>query len=211
MTGAPASVSDTGMWNFHPDLLAVPVPRYTSYPTAAEFTSAVGQADLDTALRGASGDLSVYLHIPFCHEICWYCGCNTGAANRRHRLEAYLDSLHHEIAQVGARLPAGVRVSRVAFGGGSPNALEPTDLVRLADALTVHLPLDTPVWSVEVDPRNLTRDFAKVLGWIGVSHASLGVQTFAPRLQAAIGRIQPDAVIAHATDLLRGCGVRLLK
>jgi oxygen-independent coproporphyrinogen-3 oxidase len=199
-----------GMWTYHPDLLDVPVPRYTSYPTAAEFTAAAGTPDLEAALRGLSGDVSIYLHIPFCTSICWYCGCNTGAANRRQRLDNYLDSLHREIAEVGARLPSGVRISRVAFGGGSPNALAPTDLVRLADALTLHLPLDAPVWSVEIDPRSLTRDWALVLGSIGVSHASLGVQTLAPHLQAAIGRVQPEPVIAHATSLLRANGVRSL-
>jgi oxygen-independent coproporphyrinogen-3 oxidase len=198
------------MRTYHPDLLAVPVPRYTSYPTAAEFSGQVGNADLDDALRKLSGDVSVYLHLPFCTSICWYCGCNTSAANRRQRLDHYLDALHREIAQVGARLPAGMRVTRVAFGGGSPNALQPTDLVRLADALTLHLPLDNPVWSVEIDPRSLTRDFALVLGSIGVSHASLGVQTLAPHLQAAIGRVQPEPVIAHATALLRANGVRSL-
>ena len=198
------------MWTYHPELLAVPVPRYTSYPTAAEFTADIGNADLDDALRRVSEDVSVYLQIPFCTAICWYCGCNTGAANRRQRLDHYLDALHREIAQVGARLPSGVRVTRVAFGGGSPNALAPTDLVRLVDALTLHLPLDTPVWSVEIDPRELTRDFALVLGSIGVSHASLGVQTLAPLLQAAIGRVQPEPVIAHATALLRTNGVRSL-
>ncbi len=210
MTVPPQSGTDTAMWPYHPDLLAVPVPRYTSYPPAAEFTPAVGTPDLDAALRGLRGDVSVYLHIPFCTEICWYCGCNTGAANRRQRLEHYLDSLHREIAQIGARLPSGSRVTRVAFGGGSPNALAPTDLVRLADALTLHLPLDAPVWSVEIDPRSLTRDFATVLGSIGVSHASLGVQTLMPHLQAAIGRVQPEAVIAQATALLRANGVRSL-
>lgn len=198
------------MWTYHPDLLAVPVPRYTSYPTAAEFTADAGTPDLDAALRGTSGDVSVYLHIPFCTSICWYCGCNTGAANRRQRLDNYLDVLHREIAQVGARLPSGSRITRIAFGGGSPNALEPTDLVRLADALTLHLPLDSPVWSVEIDPRSLTRDWALVLGSIGVSRASLGVQTLAPHLQAAIGRVQPEPVIARATALLRANGVRSL-
>ena len=98
----------------------------------------------------------------------------------------------------------------MAFGGGSPNALAPTDLVRLADALTLHLPLDTPVRSVEIDPRSLTRDFALVLGSIGVSHASLGVQTLPPHLQAAIGRVQPEPVIAQAAALLRANGVRSL-
>jgi oxygen-independent coproporphyrinogen-3 oxidase len=198
------------MWPFYPELLETPVPRYTSFPTAAEFTAAVGAAEADAALRGASGDISLYVHIPYCEQICWYCGCNTGAANRRHRLSSYLDALHRDIAITAARLGNRVEVRRVAFGGGSPNAISPTDFVRLVDALTLHLPLADPVWSIELDPRTLTPDWGQVLGWIGVSHASMGVQTFAPELQAAIGRIQPDADIVRATDMLRQAGVTSL-
>jgi oxygen-independent coproporphyrinogen-3 oxidase len=194
-------------WPYHSELLERPVPRYTSFPTAAEFGPGVDAADADAALRGASGDLSLYLHIPYCERICWYCGCNTGAANKRQRLASYLDALHREIAIVGARLGPGARVRRIAFGGGSPNAIAPTDFVRLADALTLHMPLADPVWSVELDPRTLTREWCQVLGWVGVSHASLGVQTFEPALQAAIGRIQPDAEIASATAMLREAGI----
>jgi oxygen-independent coproporphyrinogen-3 oxidase len=194
-------------WPYHSELLERPVPRYTSFPTAAEFGPGVDAADADAALRGASGDLSLYLHIPYCERICWYCGCNTGAANKRQRLASYLDALHREIAIVGARLGPGARVRRIAFGGGSPNAIAPTDFVRLADALTLHMPLAEPVWSVELDPRILTREWCQVLGWVGVSHASLGVQTFEPALQAAIGRIQPDAEIASATAMLREAGI----
>jgi oxygen-independent coproporphyrinogen-3 oxidase len=70
-------------WIYHPDLLATPVPRYTSYPTAAEFSDKVGARDLEAMLIGIRPDqpISLYVHIPYCHEICWYCGCNTGAAN----------------------------------------------------------------------------------------------------------------------------------
>ncbi|MFC0590465.1 oxygen-independent coproporphyrinogen III oxidase [Novosphingobium aquiterrae] len=198
------------MWPYYPDLLATPVPRYTSFPTAAEFSPAVGPADADAALRGAHGDVSLYVHIPFCEKICWYCGCNTGAANKTRRLQSYLDALHREIALVGVRLPGDAAVRRVAFGGGSPNALSPTDFVRLLDALTLHFPLDRPEWSIELDPRTLTDEWGEVLGWIGLRYASLGVQTFDPALQAAIGRIQPDAAIAAATALLRRAGVSSL-
>ncbi|MFA7585772.1 MAG: coproporphyrinogen III oxidase, partial [Novosphingobium sp.] len=110
------------MWTYHPDLLATPVPRYTSFPTAAEFTGSVGPEEMDAGLRETSGDVSLYLHIPFCEKICWYCGCNTGAVNRRQRLETYLEALHHEIGLVGARLEGRVKARRIAFGGGSPNA-----------------------------------------------------------------------------------------
>ena len=198
------------MWPYYPELLATPVPRYTSFPTAAEFTPAVNAGDLDVALHQARGDISLYVHIPFCEKICWYCGCNTSAVNRRDRLENYLDSLHHEISLTGVRLDNSTRVRRVAFGGGSPNAIEPTDFVRLADALTLHFPLEDPVWSIEIDPRKLTPRWSAVISMVGVSHASLGVQTFAPHLQKAIGRVQPDADIVAATDLLRGAGVTSL-
>lgn len=198
------------MWTYYPELLETPVPRYTSFPTAAEFGSAVGPAHADAALRAVRGDVSLYVHIPFCEKICWYCGCNTGAANRSQRLAGYLDSLHRDIAITGTRLDANVAVRRIAFGGGSPNAISPTDFVRLVDALTLHMPLDEPVWSIELDPRGLTADWAQVLGWIGVTNASMGVQTFDPELQAAIGRIQPDSDIVRGTDLLRGAGVTSL-
>lgn len=198
------------MWPYSPELLATPVPRYTSFPTAAEFGPEVGEADLASALRRVSGDISLYLHIPFCDRICWYCGCNTGAANRRQRLASYLDALHREIAIVGTGLAGDVRVRRIAFGGGSPNAVAPTDFVRLVDALTLHMPLADPDWSIELDPRGLTEDWGDVLACVGVTRASMGVQTFAPQLQAAIGRIQPDELIAGGTALLRRAGVTSL-
>jgi len=118
MTPAPDSLTSTGMWPYYPDLLAVPVPRYTSFPTAAEFGEGIGAADADAALRGASGDVSLYVHIPFCEQICWYCGCNTGAANRRQRLASYLDALHREIALAGVRLDG-----RIAAGSRGAGAL----------------------------------------------------------------------------------------
>ncbi|MFM5885525.1 MAG: radical SAM protein, partial [Novosphingobium sp.] len=177
---------------------------------AAEFTATVGAAEADHALRSVVGDVSLYAHIPFCEQICWYCGCNTGAANKSQRLHNYLESLHREIAITGARLDGRVAVKRIAFGGGSPNAISPTDFVRLLDALTLHFALDRPDYSIELDPRTLTAEWGEVLGWVGVSHASLGVQTFEPALQAAIGRIQPDAAIAQATALLRRAGISSL-
>ena len=198
------------MWTYHPELLETPVPRYTSFPTAAEFGPGVGATDLAQALAASSGDVSLYAHIPFCEKICWYCGCNTSAANKAQRLSSYLDALHREIAITGVRLGRDVSVRRVAFGGGSPNAISPTDFVRLIDAITLHMPLDYPEWSIELDPRTLSAEWGQVLGWVGVHYASLGVQTFDPALQAAIGRVQPDADIVRAVDLLRTNGISSL-
>ncbi|MGC1269268.1 MAG: oxygen-independent coproporphyrinogen III oxidase [Croceibacterium sp.] len=198
------------MWPYHPKLLETPVPRYTSYPTAAEFGPDVGPSDFHEAVATATDDVSLYVHIPFCEKICWYCGCNTSAANRSHRLTSYLDALHREIAMVAALLPASARVRRVAFGGGSPNAIQPTDFVRLMDALLLHFPMEDPLISIELDPRTLTADWGAVIGGIGASHASLGVQTFAPRLQAAIGREQPLEMIENSVALLRKAGITSL-
>jgi oxygen-independent coproporphyrinogen-3 oxidase len=210
MNLAAHSATGTGLWPYYPDLLRVPVPRYTSFPTAAEFGPGVGAEQANAALRAIDGDVSLYVHIPFCEQICWYCGCNTGVANRRQRLSSYLDALHREIAITGARLGKEARVRRIAFGGGSPNAIAPTDFVRLLDALTLHMPLDAPVWSIELDPRTLTEEWCEVLGWVGVTRASLGVQTFAPELQERIGRVQPREQIARGVELLRKAGVTSL-
>lgn len=198
------------MWPYHPDLLETPVPRYTSFPTAAEFSTEAGLADLTGALDRVKGPVSLYLHIPFCEKICWYCGCNTSASNRRDRLESYLIALEREIALVGARLGGRAQVSRVSFGGGSPNAISTTDFVRLVNALTMHFDLADPAWSVEIDPRTLTAEWGPVLGFVGVRRASFGVQTFSPRLQAAIGREQPAELIERGVAILRGAGVTSL-
>jgi oxygen-independent coproporphyrinogen-3 oxidase len=198
------------MWPFHPDLLATPVPRYTSFPTAAEFGPEVGAPDLVSAIESVEGDVSLYVHIPFCKTICWYCGCNTGRSNRADRLTGYLDALHREIAVVGKLLPTTARVRRIAFGGGSPNAIAPTDFVRLIVALTQSLPLAEPEFSIELDPRTLDESWIEVLASVGVRRASLGVQTFAPHLQQAIGRVQPAHVVERCAELLRRAGITSL-
>lgn len=198
------------MWTYHPDLLAVPVPRYTSFPTAAEFGEGVGEGDLARAIEGVSGEISLYVHIPFCEKICWYCGCNTSVANRTERVASYLEALHKEIALVAERLPAGARVSRIAFGGGSPNGISPIDFVRIVDALTLQFATRNPTMSIELDPRTLGPEWGSVIGSVAIDRASLGVQTFAPELQHAIGRVQPAAMIEEATAMLRGAGVTSL-
>jgi oxygen-independent coproporphyrinogen-3 oxidase len=201
------------MWPWYPDLLARPVPRYTSFPTAAEFApfprlSPLAQAFADLP-EGTS--LSLYLHIPFCQEICWYCGCNTARSNKAERLTVYLEAVEAELALVGQSLPRGARVGRVSLGGGSPNALGPDLLLRLWDRLAATLPLSAEtVVSVETDPRTLDATFTRALAAIGISRASLGVQTFTADVQARIGRVQPEPMIARATDLLRAAGVTSL-
>lgn len=197
------------MWTYFPELLARPVPRYTSYPTAAEFSVAANAADQAEALdRVAPGEaISLYVHIPFCQEICWYCGCNTARSNKSARLGAYLEALIAELHTVAAHLNGRGRVSRIAFGGGSPNALSPDDFGRLCDALHMAFRTADPVLSIELDPRSFTADWARVLGRQSVTRASLGVQTFDPAIQARIGRTQPRELIVDTVRALRANGV----
>ena len=196
------------MWTYHPDLLATPVPRYTSFPTAAEFGEMQAR-DMEEALTGVAPDtaVSLYLHIPYCHEICWYCGCNTGAANRTARVTAYLQRLSQEVEMVARRLGGRGRIGRIAFGGGSPNALAPEQfeslLARVRDAFGC---ADADV-SVEIDPRRFDAGWDAMFADARIGRASLGVQTFSPGLQRAIGRVQPTEVIADVTARLRRAGV----
>ena len=197
------------MWTYHPDLLARPVPRYTSYPTAVEFTERVGAAHYEQALDGMAPatPLSLYIHIPYCEQICWYCGCNTGAANRKQRLTDYLTALRSEIALVARRLGGRGRVQHIAFGGGSPNAIAPVEFVRLLDRIMTVFDCSHPEISIEIDPRNFDAEWALVLASSNVSRVSMGVQTFAPHIQQAIGRVQPLEQIESAVMALRMRGI----
>ncbi|MXP30046.1 coproporphyrinogen dehydrogenase [Porphyrobacter algicida] len=197
------------MWPYYPDLLATPVPRYTSYPTAADFGPLDETAHIQ-ALERVLGDVSLYVHIPFCEKICFYCGCNTGVSGREKRLQSYLSALHSEIDMVARHWPSGARVRRISFGGGSPNALAPVDFVRLVDTLTVAFDPVDPIWSIELDPRTLTPEWGAVIERVGITRASLGVQTFDASCQAAIGRVQNEDTILSSVDLLRNAGVTSL-
>lgn len=200
------------MWPYHPDLLARAVPRYTSYPTAADFRPDVGAAQLVTSLRALPPETpaSLYVHIPFCRDICWYCGCNTNRANRQDRVETYLEALLAEIRWLARLVGGRIRLDRIAFGGGSPNAIEPVGFVRLVDAILTSFGTCTPEISVELDPRTLDRAWASLLGKVRAERASLGVQTLEPDIQARIGRVQPHDMIERAVDLLRENGVTSL-
>ncbi len=197
------------MWPYHPKLLAEPVPRYTSYPTAAEFHSGCGSDEYIQALSDmrSGTPLSLYVHIPYCHSICWYCGCNTGAAGKAQRLTAYLDALESEFALIGRLLSGRGKVRRIAFGGGSPNAITTVEFVRLLDRITTIFDAGIPEISVELDPRGFTSEWALAMAASNVGRVSLGVQTFAPHVQEAIGRVQPLADIEKSVSALRLRGI----
>ncbi len=136
---------------------AKPVPRYTSYPTAPHFHAGIGAEPMAMA-RGAAGkaDLSLYMHVPFCDSLCWFCGCHTRITRRYEPVGMYLGGLMREIGMVGSRVPAGATVSHIHWGGGSPTMLNAEDILRLADATREAFRLRSDCdFAVEIDPRGL--------------------------------------------------------
>jgi oxygen-independent coproporphyrinogen III oxidase len=187
------------------------VPRYTSYPTAAEFTSAVGDADKRRLLRDLDIDeaISVYLHVPYCRELCFYCGCNTRKALRENVIDAYRAALEGEIALISDNLTASARVARLHWGGGTPSILGPEGLASVMAALRRHCVFEAGFeHAIELDPRYVTPLLAAGLSELGVNRVSLGVQDVNPRVQAAIGRWQPMRDVTAAVLRLRAAGIR---
>lgn len=189
------------------------LPRYTSYPTAPQFSAAVGPADLRQWLGAVPADarLSLYLHIPFCRQMCWYCGCNMKLAARYEPVRAYVDRLRGEIDLVAAALPGRARVAHIHWGGGTPTTLLPEDFARLDAALRARFDIASDAeTAVEIDPRTLTGDRVEAIARMGCNRASLGVQEFDPDVQQAINRIQPLETVAGVVDWLRGAGIRAI-
>ena len=185
------------------------VPRYTSYPTAPQFTSSVGAKEYSTWLSAlpASATLSVYIHVPYCAQLCHYCGCHTKAVRRREPVDAYAERLGDETTQVARHLGGG-KIVHLHWGGGTPSILGEQELVRIFAKLTECFSLSADCeHAIELDPRYTTRELARTLAAIGVTRASFGVQDFNVHIQHAIGRIQPFATVQRAVGELRDAGI----
>ena len=190
-------------------LLEQAVPRYTSYPTAPNFSAAVDGPVYRgwLAALDAGATLSLYLHIPYCHDLCLYCGCHTKATRQHRPVAAYAARLAQEIALV-ARHAGQRRVTHLHWGGGTPSTLGADLLQSLADELRRHFDLSAlREHAIELDPRYLTPPLAQVLRDIGVNRASLGVQDFDAQVQRAVGRIQPFTMVKRAVETLRDAGI----
>jgi oxygen-independent coproporphyrinogen-3 oxidase len=189
---------------------ARPVPRYTSYPTAPHFRDGFAAATWEGWLGRVepAAPVSLYLHVPFCRRMCWYCGCNMKLAAREQPIAAYAEDLIAEIDLIADRLPARLRVGHLHWGGGTPTALHPRDLARAMERLRDRFDIgaDAEV-AIETDPRTLTPEMASAIGALGFTRASFGVQEFDPAVQAAINRVQPPDMVARALDMLRAAGV----
>jgi len=191
------------------NMLERAVPRYTSYPTAPNFSPAVDANVFGKWLAALPADatLSLYLHVPFCRELCHYCGCHTKATLRDEPIEAYAQRLVEEIALIAAR--AGRRkVTHIHWGGGTPSILDGELLNFITDELAHRFDLSAMrEHAIELDPRYVTRPLTGALRDIGVNRASLGVQDFSAHVQAAAGRVQPFETVKAAVDLLNEFGI----
>ena len=186
------------------------LPRYTSYPTAPLFSPSV-TAETHGEWLGQvnpADPASLYFHIPFCRSMCWYCGCHTTISARDEPIHAYLTALRAEIDTVTARLPQGQRVGHVHFGGGTPTIMPAADLVELMARLRGRVDFAPGAeLAIEIDPRRLEDAMLDALAEGGINRASLGVQTFDPKVQLAINRIQPLKDTRAAVEGLRRVGV----
>ncbi len=188
-----------------------PVPRYTSYPTAPHFHGGIDNG----VYRGWLGALthrnrlSLYLHIPYCDRLCWFCACHTKHTLKYEPIAIYLEALKQEIAAVGALVSPDAVVGAVHFGGGSPTMLDPEDMQGLMDCLRRHFTFGlAPEISVEMDPNDLDDSRYDALAAIGMSRASLGVQDFDDKVQKTINRIQSFEQTKSVVDAVRARGVR---
>jgi len=189
------------------------VPRYTSYPTAPHFSPDVGPGDVAAWLAALAPrtELSLYLHIPFCRKMCWYCGCNMKLAARYEPIAAYVERLIREIRLVSASLPERLSVGHIHWGGGTPNTVAPADMLRINEALRDGFNIAPGAEiALELDPRTLRQETVEAMASMGATRASLGVQELSPAVQQAINRIQPFETVARAVEMLRGAGIGAL-
>lgn len=184
------------------------VPRYTSYPTAPHFSTAVNAGTYRGWLEALPPEaaLSLYLHVPFCTELCHYCGCNTRAVRKRKPIDAYAERLLDESALLS--MLHGRKLRHLHWGGGTPSILGPEWLQKIVDRLGATFDLSAlKEHAIELDPRRLDQTLVRALKNIGITRASLGVQDVSPHVQQAIGRIQPFELVEQAAAWLRDEGI----
>ena len=187
--------------------LAISGPRYTSYPTAPEWSDDFGESDAMAAYARAAQHpnepLSVYVHLPFCSRLCLYCGCTVEINSKQSRADSYLDAVEKEIALVAGSLGARRRVVQLHWGGGTPTFLSTTQIHRLFTMLTESFDLESDSEiSIEVDPHVTTRDQVELLAELGFNRVSMGVQDLDPVVQKVVRR---DQTLEETTSLVASC------
>jgi len=186
------------------------LPRYTSYPTAPHFTAEVGPDTYAAWLDALPARLpvSLYLHVPFCEQLCHYCGCNTTVARASDRIAHYAQLLMRELDLIGDAIGRRQAATHIHWGGGTPTALAPDDFLAITRKLrdTFALSANAEI-AVEIDPRHLSRQHVAAFAKAGINRASLGVQDLDPVVQQAIGRIQSFDQTSRAVDALHEIGI----
>lgn len=193
-----------------PELLSARAPRYTSYPTAPNFSDEVGPGQVKDWIGAipAGAQVSLYVHVPFCRRLCWFCACRTQGTSTARPVEAYVLALKAELKTLAEALPPGVTLSRLHWGGGTPTILTPDLIHDLAGTIQSVLPLGHGAeFSVEVDPNEIDLSRVEALADAGMTRASVGVQDFDPLIQKAIGREQTFEVTRDAIRMLRATGI----
>lgn len=184
-----------------------PGPRYTSYPTAPEWTEDVGETDFFRAVATSNAKktpLSLYVHLPFCEEHCTFCGCSTVITKKHAVTEPYLTHLFREIDLVADRVDCSRPAIQIHWGGGTPTYLTPDEIRQVMEKLLSRFhPSDDAEISVEVDPRVTTLEQLKLMRQLGINRISMGVQDFNPQVQAAVNRIQPEKLTRQMIDWCR--------
>lgn len=187
-------------------------PRYTSYPTAVQFTDQFTVEDYLREARASNernNPLSLYFHVPFCATICFYCACNKIITNNRRRSEPYLERLFREIEMQGALFSNRAPVKQLHWGGGTPTFLNHDQMGALMEKTREHfnlLPNDEGEYSIEVDPREADADTIRFLRSIGFNRLSMGVQDFDEKVQVAVNRIQPKEITLETLYTAREVG-----
>lgn len=193
------------------DLFSTRVPRYTSYPTAPHFHPGIDHAVYRQWLNDLPVEtpLSLYLHIPFCDTLCWFCGCHTTIVNHYAPVRDYCDLLAREVERVANALGSKRTVRHIHWGGGSPTMLRPDDLGRLNKKLRESFDIAPDAeHAVEIDPRGLTQDCVDAFARAGLTRASIGLQDIDPTVQKAINRVQTREETAQAVAMLRQAGIK---
>lgn len=187
------------------------VPRYTSYPTAVQFHDGFTDKNVQSCLEALNNKepVSLYIHIPFCHSLCHYCGCHTKIVNHTKVISSYIDTLCREIRLAASYMPGEVIISRVHFGGGSPNYAPVADIRRILDTIHTVFPASADMKiDMECDPRLLSAIKIGELSDLGIRRVSLGIQDFDGKVQRAVNRIQTSEHIHQQVESLRWNGIR---
>jgi len=189
-------------------------PRYTSYPTADRFVEGFGEAQVQQwlgkrTIGGVKRPLSVYVHLPFCNTICYYCACNKVVTKDHGRSAKYIKYLAREMALVDEHLGVERSICQLHWGGGTPTFLSQAEMGTLMEDLHRHfLPLPNAEYSIEIDPRKVEPGTMKFLAGLGFNRASMGVQDFDPEVQKAVNRVQGEGETRRAIDEARESGFR---